>query len=416
MKKVRTLRRGRESFIPAGSSRSLSAVQRTGHAKQPRHRRKRELQADASGGEGIRRKQDRQRRQQRCRRVILSPEQRRKQHQRRHKRRAQHRRTSARHDREHDHQRQTDDSGRAPVSGKEAQKAQQKRQMQPRDRDRVHDAGRAQRNVEILRVERGLIAEHERLRKRQHVRRERRLCARLERMGNGFRPVEPAVCPDAGMCERALLNVADKIDSLGGIGIRLRPIALCGWAKLHLRRDFIAGAQRCRFRVGDIEPRFAGRHIRACEQHGQPAAVLIGNGILRHARRDRLHITGDVLRGCQAHGRGRSVPPEADRRRQQRQHHAAARRAREQQRRERKHDRCQRRGKRPVPRQQKVRQKDRSRKTARAICQLSHAVAPSFSADIINKIGGRNKSRRRISFAYSSFSPIGAPPRTWKCR
>ena len=28
----------------------------------------------------------------------------------------------------------------------------------------------------------------------------------------------------------------------------------------------------------------------------------------------------------------------------------------------------------------------------------------------------RNKSRRRISFAYSSFSPIGAPPRTWKCR
>lgn len=156
-------------------TRAQRTVQRTGHAKQPRHRRKRELQADASGGEGIRCKQDRQRRQQRCRRVILSPEQRRKQHQRRHKRRAQHRRTSARHDRKHDHQRQTDDSGRAPVSGKETQKAQQKRQMQPRDRDRVHDAGRAQRDVEVLRIERGLIAEHERLRKRQHVRRERRL-------------------------------------------------------------------------------------------------------------------------------------------------------------------------------------------------------------------------------------------------
>ena len=190
------------------------------------------------------------------------------------------------------------------------------------------------------------------------------------------------------MCERALLNVADKIDSLGGIGIRLRPIALCGWAELHLRRDLIAGAQRCRFRVGDIEPRFAVRHVRAREQHSQPVTVLIRSRVLRHARRDRLHITGDVLRGRQTRGRYRGVPPEADRRRQQRQHHAAARRAREQQRRERKHDRRQRRGKHPMPRQQKVRQKDRSRKTACAICQLSHAVAPSFSADIINKIGG----------------------------
>ena len=288
--------------------------------------------------------------------------------------------------------------------------------MQSRDRDRVHDAGRAQRDVKILRVERGLIAEHERLRKRQHVRRERRLCARLERVGNGFRPVEPAVCPDTGMYKRPLLNVADKIDSLGDIGIRLRSIALCGWAKLHLRRDLIAGAQRCRFRVGDIEPRFAVRHVWAREQHGQPVAVLIRNRVLRYPAGERMQLVRDGLGRRQPRGRSRGIPPEADRRRQQRQHHAAARRAREQQRRERKHDRCQRRWKHPVPRQLKVRQKDRSRKTACAICQLSHAVAPLFAADIINKIGGRNKSRRRISFAYSSFSPIGAPPRTWKCR
>ena len=288
--------------------------------------------------------------------------------------------------------------------------------MQSRDRDRVHDAGRAERNVEVLRVERGLIAEHERLRKRQHVCRERRLCARLERMGNGFWPVEPAVCPDAGMHKRILFCVADEIDTLGSIGVCLRPVALCGWAELHVRRDLVAGAQAGRARVGDIEPRPAVRHVRAREQHGQPVAVLIHSRILRHPAGDRLQLVRDGLGRRQPRGRGRGIPPEADRRRQQRQHHAAARRAREQQRRERKHDRCQRRRKHPVPRQQKVRQKDRSRKTARAICQLSHAVAPSFSADIINKIGGRNKSCRRISFAYSSFSPIGAPPRTWKCR
>lgn len=328
MKKVRTLRRGRESFIPAGSSPVAErAVQRTGHAKESRHRRKRELQADASGGEGIRCKQDRQRRQQRCRRVILSPEQRRKQHQRRHKRRAQHRRTSARHDREHDHQRQTDDSGRAPVSGKEAQKAQQKRQMQPRDRDRVHDAGRAQRDVEVLRIERGLIAEHERLRKRQHICREHRLCARLERVGNGFRPVEPAVCPDAGMRERTLLDVADEIDALGGIGIRLRSVTVRRRAELDLRRDLIAGAQRCRARVGDIEPRFAGRHIRACEQHSQPIAVLIRSRVLRYPSGDRLRLIRDGFSRRQPRGRSHGIPPEADGRRQQRQHHAAARRA-----------------------------------------------------------------------------------------
>ena len=77
--------------------------------------------------------------------------------------------------------------------------------MQAGDRDRVHDAGRTERNVEILRVERGFIAEHERLRKRQHIRREGGLRARLERLGDGFRPVEPAAAPDAGAFERFVL-------------------------------------------------------------------------------------------------------------------------------------------------------------------------------------------------------------------
>lgn len=218
------------------------------------------------------------------------------------------------------------------------------------------------------------------------------------------------------MRERPLLDVADEIDALGGIGIRLRSVTVRRRAELDLRRDLIAGAQRCRARVGDIEPRFAGRHIRACEQHSQPIAVLIRSRVLRYPSGDRLRLIRDGFSRRQPRGRSHGIPPEADRRRQQRQHHTAARRTRQQQRRERKHNCCQRRRKHPMPRQQKMRQKDRSRKTACAVCQLSHAVAPLFAADIINKIGGRNKSRRRFSSAYSSFSPIGAPPRTWKCR
>lgn len=288
--------------------------------------------------------------------------------------------------------------------------------MQPGDRDRVHDAGRTERNIEILRVERGFVAEHERLRKRQHIRREGGLRARLERLGDGFRPVEPAAAPHAGARECFVLYAADEVNALGNVGVRLLPVAQRGRAELHVRRDLIAGAQIGRARVGGIEPCLAVWHVRACEQNGQTAAMLIGSGILRHARRDRLHITGDVLRGCQAHGRGRSVPPEADGRRQQRDHDPAARLPREQQRHEREHDRRKRTGQHPAHRQQKVRQKNRSRKSACAVCQLSHAVSLSFSGDIINKNSGGNKARRRILLLYSSFSPIGAPPRTWKCR
>lgn len=288
--------------------------------------------------------------------------------------------------------------------------------MQAGDRDRVHDAGRTERNVEILRVERGFIAEHERLRKRQHICREGSLRARFERLGNGFRPVEPAAAPDAGARERFVLHAADKVNALGNVGVRLLPVAQRGWAELHVRRDLVTGAQSSSARIGDIEACLTVWHARACEQDGQTIAALIGNGILRHARRDRLHITGDVLCGCQAHGRGSSIPPEADGRRQQRDHDPAARLPREQQRHEREHDRRKRTGQHPTHRQQKVRQKNRSRKSACAVCQLSHAVSLSFSGDIINKNGGGNKARRRILLLYSSFSPIGAPPRTWKCR
>ena len=180
------------------------------------------------------------------------------------------------------------------------------------------------------------------------------------------------------MCERTLINVADKIDSLGGIGIRLRSVTVRRRTELDLRHDLIAGAQRCRFRVGDIEPRFAVRHVRACEQHGQPVTVLIRSRVLRYPSGDRLQLVRDGFSRRQPRGRSHGIPPEADRRRQQRQHHTAARRTRQQQRRERKHNCCQRRRKHPMPRQQKMRQKDRSRKTACAVCQLSHAVAPSL--------------------------------------
>ena len=279
---------------------------------------------------------------------------------------------------------------RAPVAGEQAQKAQQKRQMQSGDCDRVHDAGRTERNIKILHVERGFVAEHERLRKRQHIRREGGLRARFERLGDGFRPVEPAAAPHAGARECFVLYAADEVNALGNVGVRLLPIAQRGRAELHVRRDLIAGAQIGRARVGGIEPRLAVWHVRACEQNGQTAAMLIGSGILRHARRDRLHISRDGLRRRQAHGRSSSIPPEADGRRQQRDHDPAPRLPREQQRHEREHDRRKRTGQHPAHRQEKVRQKNRSRKSACAVCQLSHAVSPSFSGDIINKNGGGN--------------------------
>ena len=40
---------------------------------------------------------------------------------------------------------------------------------------------------------------------------------------------------------------------------------------------------------------------------------------------------------------------------------------------------------------------------------------PSISGDIINKNGGTSPAAE-FRCLYSSFSPIGAPPRTWKCR
>lgn len=326
--------------------------------------------------------------QQRRRRVVLPPEQRRKKHQRRHERRAQHRRAASGHDDKHNHHRQADDGRHAPVAGEQTQKAQQKRQMQAGNRDRVHDTGRAERNVQILRVERGFIAEHERLRKRQHIRREGGLRARFERLGDGFRPVEPAVAPDAGARERFVPHAADEVYALGNVGVRLLPVAQRGWAELHVRRDLIAGAQRSGVRIGDVEPRLAVGHVRACEQGGQPIAARICDRILRHARRDRLHIAGNVLRGRQAQGRRRSVPPEADGCRQQRGHDPAARLPREQQRHEREHDCRERTEQHPARRQQKMRQKDRSRKSACAVCQLSHARSPLY-------LLGHYKQKRR---------------------
>ena len=87
------------------------------------------------------------------------------------------------------------------------------------------------------------------------------------------------------------------VNALGNIGVRLLPVAQRGWTELHVRRDLVARMQVGCARIGDIEPRLAVGHIRAREHDGQTIAALIGNGILRHARRDRLHITGDVLRG-----------------------------------------------------------------------------------------------------------------------
>ena len=382
------LKKARELHIGGQQARIERAVQRTRDTKQARHGRKRELQADARRGKRIGREQYGQCCQQRRRRVVLPPEQRRKKHQRRHERRAQHRRAASGHDDKHNHHRQADDGCHAPVAGEQTQKAQQKRQMQTGNRDRVHDTGRAERNVQILRVERGFIAEHERLRKRQHIRREGGLRARFERLGDGFRPVEPAAAPDAGAHERFVPHAADEVYALGNVGVRLLPVAQRGWAELHVRRDLVAGAQRSGVRIGDVEPRLAVGHVRACEQGGQPIAARIGDGILRHARRDRLHIAGNVLRGRQAQGRRRSVPPEANGYRQQRGHDPAARLPREQQRHEREHDCRERTGQHPARRQQKMRQKDRSRKSACAVCQLSHARSPLY-------LWGHYKQKRR---------------------
>lgn len=213
------------------------------------------------------------------------------------------------------------------------------------------------------------------------------------------------------MYERTLLNVADKIDSLGGIGIRLRPIALCGWAELHLRRDLIAGAQRCRARVGDIEPRFAVRHVRAREQYSQPAAVLIRNRVLRHPAGERLQLvrgrdSAGVSRAAEAAAyhpkpiaadssasitRRRGAPGSSSAVSASTTAASAA-------------------GSTQCPVSRKCARKIAAEKPPAQYAAFRTPSPPLSPADIINKFGGREQVPPPDFVCLQRFSPIGAPP------
>ena len=143
----------------------------------------------------------------------------------------------------------------------------------------------------------------------------------------------------------------------------------------HVRRGSAPRARHSRIRCArrDSAPRVRPSRIRCARRDSAPRVPIPCS---------RMHSPARPRR------RRRSVPPEANGCRQQRGHDPAARLPREQQRHEREHDCRERTGQHPARRQQKMRQKDRSRKSTCAVCQLSHARSPLY-------LWGHYKQKRR---------------------
>ena len=201
--------------------------------------------------------------------------------------------------------------------------------MHPGHRNRVHNTRVAQRDIQILCIQRLLVSQHQRLRKRNGILRKHARGRCFQRISDRFRKIQHPVWPDAGLFRRFLYR-SKKINAARQVRIRLLAVALGRRAKLHTHSDLVAGTEFGTLPGVIVQPCGQMRQHGVGQAHGDPDGMLVFLRIRRHARRDRPLVVRDCLYRLQTQVRRAKIPAKADGRRNRCKHDPHAHAARQQ--------------------------------------------------------------------------------------